>query len=618
MKLQNLIIIFIVIIIPITSIFTFYLNLETKTIILQTDYDAKLIEATKEAVNAYEINTTEWNNEFSLLANAKRQDLLSTVNVFTGSLADKLRIGGSSRERILDYIPAIVFTMYDGYYIYAPTYVPQTITDNNGVQLFYYNTAGYEGTKITAKATQNIKGEIVAGAPIYFANDGQGTSGTYNGEAIYYTTDITKAKKTYKHVLKTFVPYTASYGEYTINYTLDNYVRIYGEDIAREGYIFNGFGTLNKIELSVNTISGIKYNGKTIGTEILTENIPIRSNINQDVVIKNYPYIYNSNNDKRYYDESTGKFFTINKNYIRVDLPNTEIGTNMAEYKKVVVCTNATTGKYIELYQLLNGSNDNWYYIDETTKEYKLSPFSISIEKKADCSAINYYVENNYFNKWLRGSSGLGLSETNIQDILNAKTNSIINNINENLKLSFANYKANSGIDYILPELSVVDWTQALSNISMITFFQGKNIGLKIYNNYVVVTSTNNNEYVGEDTLYYINSNDPYYHNYACNKIVGSSITGIYRNTEFKVKSYDYIIKTGLGLENEYSKYYYRHLNINASGTHYAEQECFDCIVNRNNLENDIDIYNQKHYTALARERYKQMQRMLLTRNNHN
>lgn len=167
MKLQNLVIIFIIIIIPIVAIFSLYLNLETKTINLQTDYDTKLIEATKEAVEAFEINTTEWNNEYSTLANVKRQNLMSTINVFTTSLSDKLRIGGTSKETILTYVPAIVFTMYDGYYIYAPTYVPQTRTNSNGVQLFYYEDAGSEGAKITASATQNIGGTIVAGEPMY-------------------------------------------------------------------------------------------------------------------------------------------------------------------------------------------------------------------------------------------------------------------------------------------------------------------------------------------------------------------------------------------------------------------------------------------------------------------
>lgn len=47
MKLQNLTIIFIIIIIPIILIFTYYLNLQSETITLQTSYDKKLMEATR-------------------------------------------------------------------------------------------------------------------------------------------------------------------------------------------------------------------------------------------------------------------------------------------------------------------------------------------------------------------------------------------------------------------------------------------------------------------------------------------------------------------------------------------------------------------------------------------
>ena len=200
MKLQNLIIIFIIIIIPIVFIFSLYLNLETKTITMQTAYDEKLIEATKEAMEAFEINTVEWNSEYSSLANSKRQDLTSTINVFSSSLADKMGMSGSSKENILIYVPAIVFTMYDGYYIYSPTYVPQTITNEKGVQLFYYENSGSENSKITISATQNIGGTIFAGKPIYFAKAGQGISGKFNGEDLYFTTDVTKAEKIYKEL----------------------------------------------------------------------------------------------------------------------------------------------------------------------------------------------------------------------------------------------------------------------------------------------------------------------------------------------------------------------------------------------------------------------------------
>lgn len=562
MKLQNLIIIFIIIILPIILIFSLYLNLETKTINLQTEYDGKLIAATKEAVEAFEINTTEWNNSFSSLANVKRQDLMSSVNVFTTSFASKMGISGTSKEEILTYVPAIVYVMYDGYYIYAPTYIPQTITNDDGVQLFYYENSGSEGAKITASATQNIEGTIVAGEPMY---KGTEKTGSYNGNTISFTTDISKAEKTYKHVLKTFVPYTCTYGDYTINYTLDNYVRIYGENVSREGYIIEDS---DSIEIPRNSISGIKYKGNTIGVEELEESVAIKNTQTKEIEIKTYNYIYNSNNDKRYYDPEEEKFFTINKNNEKVYLPESEVGGTLAEYKKLLVRPYKDTAEYVELYQIINGTKDDdtWYYTNSNNKylEYPLQNQIDAIDKTKDCSAINYYVENYYFNKWLKNM------KFDKEELLSQKKQKIIDNINNNLNLSISNYNANSKINYSMPELSDDDWEQALSNISMITFFQGVKIGLKTYNNYAVVTSTENNEYVSESSLYYLGtSEDEYYHRYGCSE-GDPARQEAYRNVEFKVQQYT---------ENDTVKYYYKH---NKQGGNTL-QECFACIVNRNN-----------------------------------
>lgn len=613
MKLQNLVIIFLIIIIPLMLIFSIYLNLETKTISLQTDYDGKLIEATKEALEAFEINTTEWNSEYSSLANAKRQDLMSSINVFTSTLADKLRIGGTSKETILSYVPAIVFIMYDGYYIYSPTYVPQTVTNNNGVQLFYYEASGTETSRIVMSSIQNIGGTKVAGKPMYYLDSdiaGAVATGTYEG--ISFTTNVEYAKKTYKHVLKTFVPYTEKYGNYTINYTLDNYIRIYGTDVSKEGQIIDNFynaGTY-RIIVPVNDISGIKFDGQIIEPEILSENIPVRDSDYSTAEIGTYAYVYNSNNDKRYYD-GTG-FFMVNDDYVRQDLPNTTVGTSIAEYKKLLVRNDSSNANYIELYQLLNGTDDTWYFKDATGNyiPYDYQPSESEIEKNMDCSAINYYVEAYEFNNWLISiASSLSLEGNNIQELIDNKNQSIINNINENLNLSISNYSANSVIDYKLPKLTDEDWEQALSNISIISFFQGKNIGLKTYNNYVVVTSTQNNEYVSEESLYYMDNNDIYYHRYGCssaNENIGAS--GVYRNVEFKIKNYTYRVTDS----NDFSGYYYRHAKINPGGTNYCIQDCFDCIVNRNNFVEDDTNYKKFYYTALARERYIQAQRTRL------
>lgn len=600
MKIQNLAIIFLIIIIPIIFVFSVYLKLETKTINLQAEYDGKLIEATKEAIEAFEINTVDWSDEYSTLANLKRRDIMASINVFTTSLANKLGIGGTSKENILTYVPAIVYIMYDGYYIYTPTYVPQTITDEKGVQLFYYNGSTSEETRVTSLATQNINGTIVAGEPIYEVEEGKKVTSTYNGTS--FTTNSDNAKKTYEHVLKTFVPYTTNLkingNEYTINYTLDDYVRIYGEDIVKEGYIIEDLDGIN-----------IQENSLTRTGETLEENILVKEGANGSIIEKSYKYIYNSNNDKRYYDDDENeknekKFFTVNKDYEKKYLPDTTVGSPNAEYYKLSICTDTNTGDFIELYRLLNGNDDKWYY------KYSDSQFLLYDDSKLtlggfgvglDYSANNYYVETYYFNKWIRNEIIKEGSEDTknkkIQEILSEKNESIIKNINNNLNLSISNYSTNSKIDYQLPELTDEDWEQALSNISMITFFQGQKIGIKTYNNYVVVTSTQNNEFVTEESLYFIGNE--YYHRYGCSQETPYTHSA-YRNTEFKEQSYT---------TDGNTKYYYKH----TSSSNENIYECFDCIVNRNNYESQEDKSNMGFYErtldiALARERYIQMQ----------
>ena len=236
MKLQNLIIVFIIIIIPIIFMFSYYLSLQIDTMKIQTDYDEKLIEAAKESMEAYEINTLELNSDYSSLSNVKRRNINSAINVFTESLASKMGIGGTAKDYILKYIPAIVYIMYDGYYIYTPTYIANTITNDEGVQLFYYKDETY-ANKISAEPTRQIDGATVTGEIMYEPKEG---GQTVNG--ITFTTDLNNAKRSYKHVLKTFVPYSNIINdgdgeEVVINYTLDNYIRVIWDTNIREGYV---------------------------------------------------------------------------------------------------------------------------------------------------------------------------------------------------------------------------------------------------------------------------------------------------------------------------------------------------------------------------------------------
>ena len=216
MKLQHLSVIFIIIIIPIILLLSYYISLQIDTINMQNSYTTKQLEATKEAVEAFEINTVEWNEAYSETADSKRRDIMASINTFTTAFANSLGIGGTTKETIMPYIPAIAVTLYDGYYIYSPAETKEVIKDKNGVAVFDEN------------------GEI---------KYGDGT--------------------TYSHILKPFSTYSARYKvgntDVVVNYTLDNYITISG--------IING-----KYEMKSGYLINIK-DISTVNTEDLTEKI---------------------------------------------------------------------------------------------------------------------------------------------------------------------------------------------------------------------------------------------------------------------------------------------------------------------------------------------------------
>lgn len=94
----------------------------------------------------------------------------------------------------MPYIPALVFTLYDGYYIYSP---------------HEYN---YEVTQITQEVENKVE------------------------------------KTGYEHILKPYIHYTARYknenADVTVNYSLDNYISIYGtinSEYVSKSRIFNRY-----------------------------------------------------------------------------------------------------------------------------------------------------------------------------------------------------------------------------------------------------------------------------------------------------------------------------------------------------------------------------------------
>ena len=622
MKLQNMTVIFIIIMIPIIIVTSYYIGLQIKTITMQKDYTVKLQTAAKDSIQALEINTVEWNSASSNLADSKRRDVLASINTFTTSLANSMGIGGAGKGRIQTYIPAIVYTMYDGYYIYSASLMKDQDTDKDGLTQFEKDTSG--------KDTGNIK---------------------YN----------TEGTSSYQYILKPYSPYSARYVngnvDVTVNYTLDNYIRVYGtvdgEYQTKEGYLVvcdNNQGVEN---VNSGNISGIEYRGAVIKPETLKENVYADGKEGE------YPYIYDQYDNKLYWDGNN--YFSVdkynNKVYLQNALPEGDAGFSITNrFRKISIPVENRQGELTvqKVFQILNpGGGFKFYYENESGAFVEFTSVEnidgsdnkklagVEVEKDKDFSAINYCVESYVFTNWVtkklssikvrnmqsptggqynnvdKNEKIFEINNNNNPDpenddayakslLAQHKKDIIINTIEKNLSQATAQAQGmNPNYEYRLPQLSYDEWEQALSNISIIAFMQGMPIGLKYYNNYAIATSTLNKEFVDPDELYFAGAGDQYYHQRQCNQATGNNYIG-YRSIDYIAKSYEITDASG----NKKTKYYYPHANERISTD--SELECYYCLVNRStyNANNKAkwnntpyNSWTDSYYNALARER---------------
>ena len=249
MKIQNLAVIFIIIILPISLILTAYVQNQVKTLELQMSYDTKLTNATYDAVKAFQLNTV--NSATSDLANSKLRDIKASANTFFNSIATQFNMSGYKKDVLKDYVPALVYTMYDGYYIYSP--FKNTLTD----------------TTVNDDATYK------------------------NGE---WETD-----------LKPYIHYSCRYKtasvDVVITYSLDNYITVRGtvdnEVVNKSGYLIRSG--------NVTTNGGIKYREVNIGTENLQENVATyNENSTENNGITTETCLYTKINGVKYYTNDNG------------------------------------------------------------------------------------------------------------------------------------------------------------------------------------------------------------------------------------------------------------------------------------------------------------------------
>ena len=642
MKLQQLSVIFVIIIVPIVLVLSEYLNNNKEVLETQANYDSILYSATYDAVRAFQMNTL--NNGYSTIQGSKMRDISASVNSFYNSLASGLGSSGYRQEDLQGYIPAILFTMYDGYYLYGDYQNIVTIeTTPEGTEPKYS-----EDPSNALKSTAGIK------------------------PFIYYTCEYR----------------TSNQFDIVINYTLDNYISVMGTDkngkpVNRSGYLINPSGVTDNGDGSL-TVHNVRIQSESIGEYLIVlDTIQVENDTGMLVdtmqlynngVPKYYPYIF-LNNEKYYYDpyiqeeidsgvisgnqipkeyrDNGIPIFTLDNNLRSYKQRGTSTETDLLNYLSISSIDDITKDNYKDVY--LDKSAYNYYMEAKSFSEYiindlfngigQLSIVTDSFNNQLSYTTINgegeeipvhsrYDYSGNYNAIFEIGPDNDPEAEDSLFN--EHRMDVIISSIESNLMTIIANFNLhqNSGYEFVLPVMTEEDWYNIANNITVVSFMQGLPIGnYKYYNNYSVVMNTRNKEFVSRDSIIIRveedgnRSNDTAgtYHNPRCltlNQEADADTTNSntyigYSNVGYEQISVRYDVNTtdptsGSSTET-LAYYYYPHSGSGA----------YECIIGKNDVKftpdnlltgsSYIDESNVEHQpndkirtayiTALAREK---------------
>lgn len=544
MKIQNLAIIFIIIILPISLVLASYTKTRVETLNLQAEYDTKLNSATYDALKAYQVNSLQ--NKVGGLANSKIRDINASINTFFNSMQSNFPTLGYTKESIQNYVPAIVYTMYDGYYVYAP----------------FTNTWG------TNSSNQSISTEM---------------------EEQIKTSSQTKYKdKQELYDLKPYVYYSCRYIrgdiDVVITYSLDNYIQIQGniggETVSRYGYL------LNNLKINGNTITYEGVNIETENGENLKESVYVGGNVNSYQCLKK--------NGTKYYSDGSNAFTVSNGERINQDDP---VNSNSVVEKTTAydVENNDSAIKYFQEAQDLKSFMEEYGLTNLTTDDI----VDIDTGNKYETGKSPYTKLGKIFDFTDGGEGGIESEKSNF----NLHRIDVIKNaIERNLSIVIANYDtvSKTQTDFKLPKLKDSDWDKITDNIGIISFFQNVNIGGKVYSGYSIVSNTKNEDVVTYDSIYIKDSNNVCHsitENFAATNTNLSGAVGVF-NVDIERRSEDD--------SNQNASYYfpvYATLSydsiITKNNISKASNQSMKEYVNSLSLD-----LKKIYYTALARERY--------------
>lgn len=457
MKFQYLGVIFIIIILPIAMVMSFYIQQQMEVLKVQADYKAKLNDATHDAIKAFQLNTT--NSYYSTISDSKIRDIEASVNTFYNSLTASLSY---TKSELQAYVPAIVYTLYDGYYIYGRRY-----------NVYEVERKGGEDSQ--------TKDEIVK---IDIATD---------------TEENTDPDK-YEYGLKPFVYYSCRYqkdgsNDFVVNFTLDNFISVYGtvnelqgngsrkkKYVTKSGYLISIKDCKINSQGQVYQYKGVEIPESDVTREYLKFNGGASNGISSGeyeyVVYKNQK-IYRNGNTHFWYERGSANI--VNSADILQEVRNKH--------------TQSAREYYTEAYDFSKWVTDN---IGDIRQDQGHIVDSDQLEFNAGDSKI--------FN----------MNEQDPEDgtsAFNQHRMAVIKNvIKTNLVAAVNSYNSNAGsYAYAVPELNEEDWEKLVNNVTVVAFLQGIPLGGKMFNDYTVIPNDKNNEFVDTDSVYLLTSDGQYH-----------------------------------------------------------------------------------------------------------
>ena len=577
MKLQHLTVIFIIIIIPITIVMSEYIRNKITIEETRMSYDNKLLNSTFDTVKAYQLNTV--NNVFGDVETERVKNLEAAANTFYSSLSSNFNYTGYRSEVMKEYVPAIVFTLYDGYYIYSP----------------YTNTLTSEELD---DGIPRLKSE-----PDYNEYT-DGNSQKYSNVAKDYANGKILSD------LKPYIYYSCRYEkgsnyDFNITYTLDNYITVQG---IVDGKYENKSGyLLSEVEKGLGDNS-YTYNGVTFSKgdyeEPLSEWLSDR---------KEYKYV--KINGVKYYQNNIEN---INEKTIKESI----FSINKDGSRNYSECSSGDYKKNLEIYTKFNNAITR----NISAFKYYESAYNFTKwvnEKLKDITTENAVIYDNTGEEVdnTRKSEIFGNSDINNDKIFtgvyenpsssfNRHRQAVIRNVIEtNLSTAISSFSANvnsNNIEFLMPKLSETDWEIVENNVCCISFLQGLSLGYKRYNGYSVVANTLTKEYVNENDIYILKNDGTYCR--ANDKtlddsdIISGKPAGIYKM--------DFELRKGL---KEDGTYVYYNPKKGYSGSYtsimgssgIASVEKIGMYAYMNGLDStNFKRLKEVYYTALGRERW--------------